>query len=239
MVTYRQPFVGEFVITQHFGEKVTDPKGHSGIDYACPAGTEILASADGIVMAAGWDRTGYGFRIILKHDDGRATLYAHLESINVLTLEKVCQGEVIGKSGWSGNVVPAGPAGAHLHFEARKTWNIYDSAFDPMDLPLTSVYDQPAADGKPAAKETIRAGWVRVVCDLANVRNTYNFAIINGQKRKGEVFEITEGVKMINGLPYHRIRPRTVDELGGLIAEYDLYGTQILEGIDGDEKENC
>ena len=45
------------------------------------------------------------------------------------------------------------------------------------------------------------------------------------------VLGITDGVIRINGLPYHRIIPRHVDDLGGLIAEYDAYGTQILEQV--------
>ena len=219
---FRQPFRGDYPISQLFGEKDTDPKGHRGIDYLCPTGTEILASADGVVMKAGWDNTGYGNHVIILHDAKHATLYAHLSKITVYTNQIVKQSEVIGLSGNTGNTT-----GAHLHFEYRTQWNNWTSAKDPMLLPLTNFADAVPAE---AEHQPIKAGMVKVVCDWpANVRNTYNHAIVNGQKHKGDVFEITEGTKMINGLPYHRIVPKHVDDLGGLIAEYDSYGTQILE----------
>ena len=233
MITFRQPFRGSWPITQRYGEKITS-KFHTGIDYGCPVGTEILASADGIVMAAGWDITGYGFRVIIKHTAKKSTLYAHLDTIIVEKNREVKQGEVIGHSGATGNVT-----GPHLHFEAREIWNNHLTHFDPLQLPLMSFADadtqQPAGTSQSLAETSqnpIKAGRVRIVCDLpANVRNTYNHTIVNGQKHKGDTFEITDGVMMINGLPYHRIIPRYVDDLGGLIAEYDAYDTQILEQV--------
>lgn len=224
-MSYRQPFHGEWPITQKYGEAITSPF-HTGIDYGCPMQTPILASEDGQVMASGWDLTGYGFRVIIRHSADRATLYAHLDAIDVSTGEHVTQGQQIGLSGRSGNVT-----GPHLHFEARSQWGNSKSHFDPMRLPLMSVDDTAAT--QPAdqlQRPEISAGFVRIVCDLpANVRNTYDHRIINGQKYKGETFEITAGTLMINGLPYHRIVPHYVSDLGGLIAEYDSYGTQILE----------
>lgn len=136
-MNYRQPFDGEYVITQRFGEKITDPRGHTGIDYGCPNGTKILASADGQVFFADFDKTGYGYMVILRHADGRQTLYAHLCFISVSPLETVKQGTLIGYSGWSGNVVPAGEAGAHLHFEVR---NAQGKPIDPMTV-LQTVDD--------------------------------------------------------------------------------------------------
>ena len=227
MITFRQPFAREYPITQRYGEKDTSAF-HTGIDYATPKGTPILASADGTVMAAGWDATGYGFRVILKHGDGRATLYAHLQHVKVHLYDKILQSEVIGLSGNSGN-----STGPHLHFEARYKWDQYASHFDPMELPLMSMIDLPDPQTEKSSNtehKPISAGTVRVVCDLANVRDPINFTI-RGQKSNGETFEITDGVVMINNLPYHRIIPRHVNDLGGLIAEYDGFGTQILEQV--------
>lgn len=149
---FRQPFRGEYPITQRFGELIKgvtyQNKPHTGIDYGCPMGTEILASAEGKVMAAGWDLTGYGFRVIIKHDDEHSTLYAHLDDISINMGEKVSQGEIIGHSGCTGTVIPKGPNGAHLHFEARRIWNDYESVFDPMKLPLMSVDDSVIANNE-------------------------------------------------------------------------------------------
>lgn len=135
MVTYRQPFAGDYPISQLFGEKITDPKGHTGIDYACPLGTPILASADGTVSYLQTSNVGYGNDVMLLHPDGNYTLYAHLSSIAVKRWQKVKQGDVIAYSGNTGN-----STGPHLHFEAR---DVTGKAFDPMQLPLMSVDDNP------------------------------------------------------------------------------------------------
>lgn len=150
MTTYRQPFKGDFPITQNYGEfipGVTVGSAHTGIDYGCPTGTPILASADGTVMAAGWDLTGFGFRVIIRHTADRATLYGHLDSISVDLNQEVRQGDVIGYSGATGKAT-----GPHLHFEARRTWNDYKSHFDPMTLPLICVEDAALKQQKPAER---------------------------------------------------------------------------------------
>jgi len=135
-MTYRQPFSGEWPITQYYGETVTSSF-HTGIDYGCPLGTAIMASADGVIRYAGFDQTGYGNCVIIEHDVSHATLYAHLSMIRFTVTGKVVkQGEVIGYSGNTGN-----STGPHLHFEARSIWNDYRSHFDPFKLPLMSVDD--------------------------------------------------------------------------------------------------
>lgn len=238
MVTYRQPFRGEWPISQGYGEVIPgvtfNGKPHTGIDYACPAGTEIFASADGVVMFAGWDNTGYGNVIIILHQAKKATLYAHLNKCMVFTNQKVKQGDVIGLSGATGGTSAYPVTGPHLHFEARKVWNNYSTHQDPVTyLPLMSMIDLPL-DPEPASNTEripIKAGTVRVVCDLANVRDPANHSYIRGQKKHGETFEVTDGTVEINGLPYRRIIPRHVEDLGGLIAEYDSFGTQILEQV--------
>jgi len=120
---YRQPFEGEYPITQCFGEKITDPKGHTGIDYGLPLNTPVLAAADGVVHHVGFAENGYGYYIVLNHEDGRKTLYAHLEHTMVVKTMHVRQGEQIGLSGSTGN-----STGPHLHFEIQQN----GKAVDPM-----------------------------------------------------------------------------------------------------------
>ena len=151
-MSYRQPFKGDYPITQRYGEKYTSSF-HTGIDYACPVGTKILASNDGQVMFAGSDQTGYGLCVIIRHNDGNATLYAHLSRIYVKYWQTVKQGDVIAESGNTGN-----STGPHLHFEARKAWAVFDTHFDPMSLPLMSFADansgqQSAGSGQQTAPE--------------------------------------------------------------------------------------
>ncbi len=135
-MTFRQPFSGEWPITQRYGETYTSSF-HTGIDYGCPVGTAIFASSDGVIRFTGYDKTGYGYCVIIEHDAKHATLYAHLSSLQFSAPgAKVKQGDVIGYSGNTGK-----STGPHLHFEARTIWNNYQTHFDPMSLPLMSVDD--------------------------------------------------------------------------------------------------
>ena len=87
---------------------------HAGIDYDGQTGDPVIASRSGIVIWVGW-RGGYGRTIILQHNEGFTTLYAHLSSYNVEVNQVVEAGQKIGEVGSTG--LSTGP---HLHFEIRK-----------------------------------------------------------------------------------------------------------------------
>ncbi|MBQ5327717.1 MAG: peptidoglycan DD-metalloendopeptidase family protein [Oscillospiraceae bacterium] len=91
-------------------------KGHNGMDIASEGGTgtEILAAAEGQVVKVKWDKTGYGYHVIINHGGGIQTLYAHLHDIHVELGQEVKAGETIGTMGSTGN-----STGIHLHFELR------------------------------------------------------------------------------------------------------------------------
>lgn len=94
-------------------------KGHNGIDYGTPAGSVIVAVDDGrAAEVADESPKGYGKYVKIVHSWGE-TVYAHLSEQHVQVGETVAKGEVIAKSGASGNVIPRGPGGAHLHFGMR------------------------------------------------------------------------------------------------------------------------
>lgn len=85
---------------------------HTGIDYAAPSGTPIKAAADGVVVFKGW-KGGYGHTVMVRHNNGIETLYAHMSAFS--TAEgTVRAGEIIGYVGSSGR-----STGPHLHYEAR------------------------------------------------------------------------------------------------------------------------
>lgn len=90
---------------------------HRAKDYAMPVGSSIGASAAGIVVAArspqAWNG-GYGGLIVLQHNNGAQTYYAHLSQLKVSVGQQVQQGEIIGLSGNTGR-----STGPHLHFEIR------------------------------------------------------------------------------------------------------------------------
>ena len=135
-MSYRQPFKGEYPISQYYGDTLTSTF-HTGIDYACPMGTPILASEKGVIRFTGMDKTGYGYCVIIEHDISHSTLYAHMDTLEfVQTGISIDQGALIGYSGNTGY-----STGPHLHFEARKIWNDFRTHFNPMELPLICVDD--------------------------------------------------------------------------------------------------
>ena len=87
---------------------------HTGLDFAGPTGTPILAAASGKVIAAGYEGA-YGNQIIIDHGDGYQTTYNHLAGIGVSVGDTVSTGDPIGRRGSTGN-----STGAHLHFEVTK-----------------------------------------------------------------------------------------------------------------------
>ena len=87
---------------------------HRGIDIARPSNYNITASDNGVVTFAGWDGT-YGQKVVVNHNNGYETLYAHLSEIKVSVGQVVPQGSIIGIMGSTGN-----STGTHLHFEVHK-----------------------------------------------------------------------------------------------------------------------
>jgi murein DD-endopeptidase MepM/ murein hydrolase activator NlpD len=108
---------------------------HDGIDIGAPTGTEVRAAASGAVVYAGSLR-GYGRMIIILHDGGFATVYAHNARQHVRAGARVRRGDPIATVGRSGRT-----AGPNLHFEVRRN----NVAYDP--LALLPVSDARVARG--------------------------------------------------------------------------------------------
>lgn len=97
-----------------FSERRGTWRMHTGVDFAAPGGTPVLAALGGTVALAG-SIDGYGLTVILDHPDGLQTLYAHLEQIDVHIGQTLLEGDVLGTVGMSGRAT-----GPHLHFELRR-----------------------------------------------------------------------------------------------------------------------
>jgi murein DD-endopeptidase MepM/ murein hydrolase activator NlpD len=95
--------------------------GHVALDIAVPYGTPVKAVDRGKVIMAGWNPTGYGFRVVIDHGIDYVTLYAHLSDIYIKAGDVVGKGQVIGASGANGNIT-----GPHLHFEIRDFGRLTD-----------------------------------------------------------------------------------------------------------------
>jgi len=88
---------------------------HKGFDIANRDAGPILAADNGTVIAAGWDPTGYGNKVMVDHGNGFVTLYGHLSVIQVQVGQTMRRGSVVGQMGSTGR-----STGTHLHFEIRQ-----------------------------------------------------------------------------------------------------------------------
>ncbi len=116
--TFRYPISS--AITSDYGWRTLrgEQDFHYGIDLRAAVGTPIAASDGGKVIFAGrmsGISASYGNLIMIEHPNGYRSYYAHLSSFAVKEGDQVYQGQIIGKSGATGNVT-----GPHLHFEIRK-----------------------------------------------------------------------------------------------------------------------
>ncbi|MET4370154.1 murein DD-endopeptidase MepM/ murein hydrolase activator NlpD [Bradyrhizobium sp. LB12.1] len=120
--TFRWPVRGKVVTT--YGAK-TNGKSNDGINLAVPEGTPIKAAEDGVVAYSGNELKGYGNLILVRHSNGYVTAYAHASELMVKRGDTIKRGQVIAKSGQSGEV-----ASPQLHFEIRKG----SSPVDPLQF---------------------------------------------------------------------------------------------------------
>lgn len=96
---------------------------HTALDIGVPNGTDVLAFADGTVRYIG-ENSIYGLYVMLDHDNGVSTFYAHCEKLLVSKGEEVRCGQTIAKSGETGNAT-----GPHLHFSIEKDGIRLDPAY--------------------------------------------------------------------------------------------------------------
>lgn len=99
-------------------------RAHLGVDYAAPQGTPVRNVGMGVVESAG-NKGGYGNAVVVKHNNGHSTVYAHLSKVLVKRGQSVAQGQTIGLVGATGWAT-----GPHLHFEFR----VNGRHQDPMQL---------------------------------------------------------------------------------------------------------
>ena len=89
-------------------------RAHQGTDIGLKIGEPIYSTFDGRVRVIQQSNRGYGNLVVIRHDNGLETFYAHLSEINVEPNQWVTAGQVIGKGGNSGR-----STGPHLHYEMR------------------------------------------------------------------------------------------------------------------------
>ncbi|HIK09899.1 MAG TPA: M23 family metallopeptidase [Oscillatoriaceae cyanobacterium M33_DOE_052] len=130
-LAWGQPLPGNSQITLAYGWRLRPGLGevafHSGIDLEAPTGSAVLAVQAGVVAFAG-ERGTSGNLVVINHNDGKQTRYAHLGTIAVSAGQQVNQGDQIGRVGSTGRPDIAAP---HLHFEVRSANELGWVAEDP------------------------------------------------------------------------------------------------------------
>jgi murein DD-endopeptidase MepM/ murein hydrolase activator NlpD len=118
-----------------------EPRAHLGVDYRAPAGSPVIAAADGVVVFAG-DNGGSGRMVHLRHGNAFETEYLHLSSITVRAGSRVRQGELIGRVGSTG--LATGP---HLDYRVKR-----NGAFvNPITAHRSAPPAEPVPPGQMAA----------------------------------------------------------------------------------------
>src|SRR5438034_8064261 len=120
--TFRWPVRGKVITT--YGAK-TNGKSNDGINLAVPEGTPVKAAEDGVVAYSGNELKGYGNLVLVRHSNGYVTAYAHASELLVKRGDTIKRGQIIAKSGQSGEV-----GSPQLHFEIRKG----SSPVDPLQF---------------------------------------------------------------------------------------------------------
>ena len=122
---FMHPLNGSGTLTSNYGSRWGSF--HRGLDIAAPAGTPIYAAASGTVTYSGYNQGGFGKLIIIDHNNGYQTYYAHCSSLYVQVGQKVSKGQNIAGVGSTGN-----STGNHVHFEIRSNGtpiNPYDYVY--------------------------------------------------------------------------------------------------------------
>jgi len=111
-------------VTSGFGYRPRFRRMHKGIDVKVQTGDTIYAAFDGKVRIVRYERRGYGKYIVLRHENGLETIYAHLSKYLCDVNEEVKAGQPIGLGGNTGRSF-----GSHLHFETRVMGEAINPAF--------------------------------------------------------------------------------------------------------------
>lgn len=132
-------------ITDIFGYRPRRRRMHSGLDIKVQTGDTIYAAFDGKVRITSYQRRGYGHYVVIRHNNGIETLYAHLSKKLVTEDQNVKAGDPIGLGGNTGR-----STGSHLHFETILLGKCIDPAllFDFKNQTTTGnsyVYRKPGS----------------------------------------------------------------------------------------------
>lgn len=109
---YVPPISGR--VTSNYGYRPRFGRVHRGIDLKLNVGDTVRAAFDGKIRLTKFERRGYGYYVVIRHDNGMETVYGHLSKFLVKPDQRVKAGDPIALGGNTGR-----STGSHLHFETR------------------------------------------------------------------------------------------------------------------------
>jgi len=220
--------VKHWLITQTFKDHIQYAKEHPGISYNggidyYSDDRNIYACDDGYAHFVGYQKSGYGNYLILKHTWG-FSLHGHLaEKPNIANLNSIKQGDVIGQMGTTGN-----STGVHLHFEC---WDLNKKVIDPNDLfeETIPIAVNTTVNGNQIPQETTEgsAKTFKVVSDIGvNFRKEpVDGTVIQLLLPGMEGLVTSEAPLEQSGLRWWPVRVT----LDGYLAEVDAFGNKLID----------
>lgn len=182
--TIGSPLEGEPKLRSAFGSRIDPISGkpamHLGVDLIAGAGDKVLAVVAGAIEWVKFDKDGWGYYVVLKHNDGSKTLYAHLleDSTNHIKVgDQVIKGAVIGQADTSGKVT-----GPHLHLEYAPNGEIFnrDVKIDPFPCINASLEGQiTISDNGPLADDAFSLTLDDILIGTTIIGTSNTFAISN------------------------------------------------------------
>lgn len=117
-------------VLYRFGDKLPNGTTCDGATWKAPVGTPVMAASQGTILKAGQEVPAYGNMVVIKHPDGKLSVYAHLKQIDkgIKVNQPVAKGQMLGQVGQSGQVNDP-----QLHFQIR-SGDAKRAAIDPMTL---------------------------------------------------------------------------------------------------------
>lgn len=112
VASFVPPITGR--VTSNYGYRRSFRRVHKGIDLALHVGDTVRAAFDGKIRICKYERRGYGYYVVIRHDNGMETVYGHLSKFIVKPNQRVKAGDPIALGGNTGR-----STGPHLHFETR------------------------------------------------------------------------------------------------------------------------
>lgn len=235
------PYLGNYKVTQQYGAN-----GHRGIDLSASFGvgdTTIICVQSGQCVYAGWENPrnqyqGYGLCVVIKDNQNRHWIYAHLSKFLIGTGDIIKQGQAIAIEGTTGS-----STGLHLHLECRQGgWaqsNVSLNVADILGIPNRTglVNNQSQAVSQVVANNTT----------AATKTNTYNFKYIYSDKIKelqqilnSKGFTLVEdglfGINTLNALRKYTIEINDAGALTKWAQEFLAqkgYNVGVIDGIAG------